>query len=334
MTLTDVLPGQGHDSDAVYAVDRGAGTLWLCKTGGMSGLVGLCRDPTRRGGDNRSRSNNDEPEGPSEFASPSDSRWLAAPVFVHTLRAQHIVSATISKAHGLALSAAGEIFSWGDNAHGELGVAVSSPAEIARNRATVVTTLANYRAVGASAGGQHSVAVCDRVAGHDGVVFAWGSNTSGQLGVGSANKDPAAPPPPSSSTAFPRALVLHQVSTLRSLRICQVACGSLHSLALSDEGQVYAWGCSDGGRLGLGNFGGSPKRRLSAASNAQQQFHTTPTRVGGVLSSLVVLSVACGAWHSSCVAATPSDSAQFGAGRVFTWGTGIYGQVRSRRLNW
>jgi alpha-tubulin suppressor-like RCC1 family protein len=293
--------------------------------------VGLCHGPTRRDGNNRNSNNDDEPEGSSEFTPSSDSRWLAAPVFVHSLRAQHIVSAAISKAHGLALSAAGEIFSWGDNAHGELGVVVTSAAEVARNRATVVTTLANYRAVAASAGGQHSVAVCDRVAGHDGVVFAWGSNACGQLGVGSANKDPAAPPPSSSSSAFPRALVLHQVSTLRSLRIRQVACGSLHSLALSEEGQVYAWGCSDGGRLGLGNFGDSPKRRSSVASNAPQQSHTTPTRVGGVLSSLVALSVACGTWHSACVAATPSGTAQFGAGRVFTWGTGIYGQVRSTR---
>lgn len=265
-----------------------------------------------------SSNNSDEQEGASEFAPPTESRWLAAPVFVHTLRAQHIVSAAISKAHGVALSATGEIFSWGDNAHGELGVAATSAAEVARNRATVVTTLANYRAVAASAAGQHSVAVCDRVAGHDGVVFAWGSNSCGQLGVGSASKDSVAPGPPSSSSPFPRALVLHQVSALRSLRIRQVSCGSLYSLALSDEGQVYAWGCSDGGHLGLGNLGLSPKSKGSAASKTQQHAHTTPTRVGGALSTLVVLSIACGAWHSACVAATPTDAAQFGAGQVFT----------------
>lgn len=189
---------------------------------------------------------------------------------------------------------------------------------MARNRATVVGALANYQAVAAAVGGHHSIAVCDQVAGHDGVVFCWGSNSHGQLGIspsssstidkltdGSAKREP---------TTFPRAAVIHQVATLRSVSVRLVACGVLHSLALTSDGKVYSWGCSDGGRLGHVK----PLKRSSDVGE--------PALVSGVLTNLVVLRIACGAWHSACIAAEASQ-ADSGAGRVFTWGTGVYGQL-------
>lgn len=206
----------------------------------------------------------------------------------------------------------------GDNAHGALGFAAESAAQVARNRATVVGALANYQAVAAAVGGHHSIAVCDQVAGHDGVVFCWGSNSHGQLGIspsssstidkltdGSAKREP---------TTFPRAAVIHQVATLRSVSVRLVACGVLHSLALTSDGKVYSWGCSDGGRLGHVK----PLKRSSDVGE--------PALVSGVLTNLVVLRIACGAWHSACIAAEASQ-ADSGAGRVFTWGTGVYGQL-------
>lgn len=33
----------------------------------------------------------------------------------------------------------------------------------------------------------------------------------------------------------------------------QVACGYAHTLVLTDEGQVYAWGANSYGQLGTGN---------------------------------------------------------------------------------
>lgn len=280
----------------------------------MSGQVGLCCNPQAG---KRSGNNSNVEEAPNDFAPPTISRWLAAPVFMHTLRAQHVVSASVAKAHAVALTAAGEIFTWGDNAHGELGVAATTADTVAKNRAAVVASLANYRAVVVSAAGQHTLAVCDRVAGCDGVVFAWGSNSFGQLGVG-------APSASTASGSFPRPLVLHQVSILRSLRVRQVACGLSHSLALTDEGHIYAWGCSDGGRLGLCLPAKGGKQQTGSSSHHTQ---ATPTKINGCLANLAVLSIACGAWHSACIASTPEEAAYFGAGRVFTWGTGIYGQV-------
>ena len=31
-----------------------------------------------------------------------------------------------------------------------------------------------------------------------------------------------------------------------------MSCGAAHSACVTDKGEVYVWGCGDGGRLGLG----------------------------------------------------------------------------------
>ncbi|ETO80364.1 hypothetical protein F444_05120 [Phytophthora nicotianae P1976] len=307
--LVDIRPLRGHhitsiaagaESDAVYALDEARGAAWLCRTGGLASQVGLCSHVHRR----------------DEFElTPRESHWLATPVFLHTLRSEHVERVYVARGHAMALAKAGELFSWGENAHGALGFPAESAAQVARNRATVVGTLSNYLAVAAAVGGHHSIAVCDHVAGHDGVVFCWGSNSHGQLGIiPSSSSKPAEGPAKPSPTTFPRPAVMHQVPALRSVSVRQVACGVLHSLALTSDGKVFSWGCSDGGRLGLG-------RHIKRSSDVNE-----PALVNGMLANLVTLSIACGAWHSACIAAEPSHVGS-GAGRVFTWGTGVYGQL-------
>lgn len=42
------------------------------------------------------------------------------------------------------------------------------------------------------------------------------------------------------------------VGALDAQKIAGVACGQAHSLALSEQGQVFAWGSGESGQLGLG----------------------------------------------------------------------------------
>ena len=61
----------------------------------------------------------------------------------------------------------------------------------------------------------------------DGRVFAWGSNTYGQLGVASCETCAATPV---------------EVKALRGLPLSQVVCGGYHSFGLSVSGALYGWG--------------------------------------------------------------------------------------------
>ncbi|POM66624.1 Hypothetical protein PHPALM_17492, partial [Phytophthora palmivora] len=82
--LVDIRPLRGHhitsiaagsESDAVYALDNARGAAWLCRTGGLASQVGLCSHIHRQ----------------DEFEpTPRESHWLATPVFLHTLRVEHV----------------------------------------------------------------------------------------------------------------------------------------------------------------------------------------------------------------------------------------------------
>ncbi|HIF22161.1 MAG TPA: RCC1 repeat-containing protein, partial [Gemmatimonadetes bacterium] len=67
----------------------------------------------------------------------------------------------------------------------------------------------------------------------DGSLRSWGGNDSGQLGTGSTGGGGAAVSTP---------LGLPPVTAL--------AAGNDHVLALTDDGQVWAWGSNDAGQLG------------------------------------------------------------------------------------
>lgn len=43
-----------------------------------------------------------------------------------------------------------------------------------------------------------------------------------------------------------------QVAELKDKRIVEIACGSLHCVAVTDESEVYTWGDNDEGQLGDG----------------------------------------------------------------------------------
>lgn len=93
---------------------------------------------------------------------------------------------------------------------------------------TQVPGLQNISAV--SAGGGHYLAL-----NRSGQVWAWGSNTYGQLGVGSAESRIDTP---------------QMVSGLSD--VISIAAGYSHSLAADYSGQVYAWGSNGNGQLGNG----------------------------------------------------------------------------------
>jgi alpha-tubulin suppressor-like RCC1 family protein len=113
---------------------------------------------------------------------------------------------------------------WGDNEYGNLGDGTFV------QRPTFVNVGSNVTQV--AAGYDHSLAVIS-----DGSVWSWGSNTFGQLGTGSAQ-----------SAASP------QLVSGISGTITRVAAGRTHSLALSSDGTVWAWGDNEYGELGDGNF--------------------------------------------------------------------------------
>jgi alpha-tubulin suppressor-like RCC1 family protein len=95
-----------------------------------------------------------------------------------------VVAISVGWHHALALTAAGELYSWGYDYHGQLGLLYPLDPPPFNERAT--PTKINFgdqldgdRIVAIEAGGLHSVAISQL-----GRVFAWGYNQSGEVGTG------------------------------------------------------------------------------------------------------------------------------------------------------
>ena len=94
---------------------------------------------------------------------------------------------------------------------------------------------------------------------------------------------------------------------LNGKKVRQVSCGSLHSAVLLEDSRVFSWGSGDGGRLGHGDT----RRR------------NTPTIVQA-LAGEAVAKVCCSVWHSAAIVVVPPYTT---GGLLYTWGTGMHGQL-------
>lgn len=127
----------------------------------------------------------------------------------------HITGAiTLGGNFSLALKADGTVWSWGNNASGQLGLGSTGGTY---TTPTQITSASGF--VSISAGTSHVLAIKN-----DGTVWAWGLNTNGQLGDG---------------TTTTRTSPV-QVSTLTN--VISVSAAQAHSLALKSDGTVWAWG--------------------------------------------------------------------------------------------
>ena len=171
-------------------------------------------------------------------------------------------------------------------------------------------------------------AVIDVACGHShalaltasGRLLSWGNAMEGRLGIGATERKgvpvqyrryfPYPSGIPQFDPSMPQGLPPVPLAVLPSaLRVLQICCGASHCLALTAGTvfPVFSWGSGSGGKLGHGDN----KNRL------------TPTPVAA-LEKESVLQVGCGTWHSTCIVeVAPLRD----CGLVFTWGTGMLGQL-------
>jgi len=180
--------------------------------------------------------------------------------------------------HSLAVKTDGTVWAWGYNSSGQLGDGTTTDSNIP----VQVSSITNVKSV--SAGGNHSLALKT-----DGTVWSWGYNWYGQLGDGTATYRET-PVQVRTNTTSPATYLTG---------ITSVTAGGSHSLAVKDDGTVWAWGNNNFGQLGDGGWANK----------------TTPMQVSSLKN---VSSVSAGDSYSL---ALKSDDT------VWSWGDGYYGQL-------
>jgi alpha-tubulin suppressor-like RCC1 family protein len=193
------------------------------------------------------------------------------PVKASLPRGTRITSVRAGCFHAVALTAAGQVLTWGLNVNGQLGRTISGDASATPAKVTLPPGTGKITAV--RAGCAFTLALTST-----GQVLAWGQNVNGQLGTG---------------TLSPGGRTPVKVRLPAGTTIKAISAGSDYSLALTTTGQVLAWGSNVMGQLGTGAVSGPvaapvpavvlPPGTVTAVAAGWTTSHAI-TRSGGVLS--------------------------------------------------
>jgi uncharacterized repeat protein (TIGR02543 family) len=211
------------------------------------------------------------------------------PVMVYTngvLSGKRITAIVSGQSHALALSADGKLFAWGWNMSLQLGNGTSVASTNVPVAVDMSGVLAGKTVVALGAGNMHNL-----VATSDGSLFAWGYGENGQLGNGAMT-----------NSGTP--VAVNMSGALSGKSVIAASGGWEHSVALTADGLVYAWGYGDLGQFGNGAFTNS-SLPVAVSTN-------------GALSGKTVVAIGSGEFHCLAVG---SD------GRVYSWGPNPAGEL-------
>ncbi|MBH9981121.1 MULTISPECIES: InlB B-repeat-containing protein [Bifidobacterium] len=144
--------------------------------------------------------------------------------------------------HSLAIGSDGYTYAWGLNWAGQLGNNTSGGYMTAPVRVcdpnSPYDASKGLKAIQVSAGHDYSLAI-----GSNGYEYGWGWNGLGQLG-GIINSNTSNPNP------IPMQVLLDPNDASTGLKTMQISAGDSHSLAIDQDGSVWAWGFNYHGEIG------------------------------------------------------------------------------------
>eukprot|EP00741_Cyanophora_paradoxa_P015422 tig00020875_g14885.t1 len=192
-----------------------------------------------------------------------DDRERRTPRLVKALKGTVVTQIACGTHHTCVITDKGALWTWGSGEFGKLG----HGDDKSRPAPGVVESLRGRRIRFVTAGGFHTACITE-----EGALLTWGCGDKGQLGHGD-RKDKWMPRP---------------VEALARARIRALACGTHHTAAATEAGELFVWGSGEFGRLGIGDQG--------------EQGVAQPVLVES-LKGQKVIAVECGSFHTVAVVA-------------------------------
>lgn len=245
-----------------------------------------------------------------------------------------VIAASPSSCHSLAICDKGDVYGWGRDEDGQLGLGSSKKCHVVPQKIELPSGT-QIKMVGCAVGKHHSVLL-----GEDGCVFSSGKNHLGQLGINFSIEG---------CNKFRKAMVVVgekeegddleestksvQAADGTSVKFVKVSCGENFSVLLSASGNIYTAGSAEFGQLGNGTTGEHfiSANKLAFDNALRFEPRTTFVENSGknktniILEDLRFSEIACGKNHAIAIEAPKTSKVANHIRRVFSWGCGGYG---------
>jgi alpha-tubulin suppressor-like RCC1 family protein len=156
----------------------------------------------------------------------------------------------VGRSHTCALTVAGEVYCWGSNDRGEVGIG-SKAKDAPPTRVSGLTDITSVAA------GMHNTCAIQR----GGRLYCWGINNSGQLGF-----EP-------NDQCLDMGLSCSRIPGKVTENVVEVGCGFTHGCARHSDGSVSCWGLDSDGQLGFTGNDKCNKGRQSCAATPRKVPH-------------------------------------------------------------
>ncbi|ELU07510.1 hypothetical protein CAPTEDRAFT_122289, partial [Capitella teleta] len=158
--------------------------------------------------------------GKSKFADNAPSKFW--------IREDKVLHISCGDEHTSLLAGDGRVFTFGDNAWGQLGLGHTKPV----TKPTRIKSLKAEKVHQVACGRSHTL-----LATESGKIYSFGCNNDRQLGLGLDDEKVCSPT---------------VIKGLESHAVKMLSAGMYHSCVLTDKGSVYLWGGGEEGQLGFG----------------------------------------------------------------------------------
>lgn len=202
------------------------------------------------------------------------------PQLIIPLCKYRIIDISCGGSHTVCIDDEGIVLSWGKGDGGRLGIGTCDHSPIP----SPIKSLKGIKIVQVSCGSCHTLALSE-----DGVVFTWGQDRDGSLGIGNVEY-----------------IVVPFVINYfveNNIKIASISAGYFHSAAISTDGSLYTWGWGEHGQLGHGNRNSEKYPKLVEA------FRGKTTTM-----------ISCGSFH--CLSITDGILWAWGEGDQYCLGNG------------
>ena len=224
-----------------------------------------------------------------------------SPVLVRTggtpMAGKKIVQISAGGAHSMALDSEGNIYAWGWGGEGQLGNGENNNSNVPILVKKEGTGLEGKTIKKVMAGGMFSMVLTS-----DGSLYSWGKNNYGQIGDGTTNNYNLA------------VAVKTEGTPMAGKTVVDFSISNEHTVALTSDGQIYAWGRNESGQLGDG-------------TNTASTLPVAVRTVGTPFAGKKAVQVVAGGWEGAHSLALGTD------GTVYSWGRNLNGQLGDQTTN-